>query len=111
MFLAFSLARSQRMNQIRYSQNTISIPCPMPWNDPAREDSLNRNRKMKRVFAICLFAASTALVGCGEPKPTSVMESSDKAAIAEYERLLAEQDAAAEASPPDAEESTETPAP
>lgn len=56
---------------------------------------------MKHVFAICLFATSTTLVGCGKPEAQSVMESADQAAIAEYERLTAEQDAAAKAAPPD----------
>ncbi len=54
---------------------------------------------MKRILAICLFAASTALVGCGDPKATSVIENADESAIAEYERLTAEQIAAMDADP------------
>ncbi len=56
---------------------------------------------MKQLLAICLFATSAALVGCGSSGTTSVMESSDQAAIDEYEKLIAEQDAALEAAPPD----------
>ena len=62
---------------------------------------------MKRILAICLFAASTALVGCGDPKATSVIEDADQSAIAEYERLTAEQDAAMEADPPDVDGESE----
>jgi hypothetical protein len=57
---------------------------------------------VKHVLAICLFAASTALIGCGKPEGASVMESADQAAIDEYERLTAEQDAATAIAPPDA---------
>jgi hypothetical protein len=62
---------------------------------------------VKRILAICLVAGSTALVGCGKPEATSVMESSDQAAIDEYERLTAEQDAAMDANPPDADGESE----
>ncbi len=62
---------------------------------------------MKRVLAICLFAASTSLVGCSEPQATSVMDSADQSAIAEYERLTAEQDAAMDADPGNATDEPE----
>lgn len=52
---------------------------------------------MKQVLAICLFAASTALVGCGDPQPTNLMEDSDQSAIEAYEAAVAAQDAAADA--------------
>ena len=57
---------------------------------------------MKHVLAICLFAVFTALAGCGNPEGASVVESADQAAIDEYERLTAEQDAATAIAPPDA---------
>ena len=52
---------------------------------------------MKQVLAICLFAASTALVGCSDPQPTNLMENSDQAAIDAYEAAVAAQDLAADA--------------
>ena len=51
---------------------------------------------MKQVLAICLFAASTALVGCGDAQPTNLMEDSDQSEIEAYEAAVAAQDAAAE---------------
>jgi hypothetical protein len=53
---------------------------------------------------ICLFATSTALVGCGDPKATDIMENADQAAIDSYEAAVAAEDAAMEADPGDADE-------
>jgi hypothetical protein len=67
---------------------------------------------VKRVLAICLFVASIGLVGCGTPEASSVMENADQSAIEAYEAAIAEQDAAMEADPGDADDTDEgTPAP
>jgi hypothetical protein len=59
---------------------------------------------VKRVLMICLFATSTALVGCGDPQPTDIMENADQSAIDAYEAAVAAEDAAMEADPGDADE-------
>jgi hypothetical protein len=59
---------------------------------------------VKRVLLICLFATSTALVGCGDPKSTDIMENADQPAIDSYEAAVAADDAAMEADPGDADE-------
>jgi hypothetical protein len=59
---------------------------------------------MKRVLLICLFATSTALVGCGDSKSTDIMENADQAAVDAYEAAVAETDAAMEADSGDADE-------
>lgn len=59
---------------------------------------------MKKVFALCLFALSLGLVGCGSSEPTNILDNSDQAAQAEYDRLIAEQDSAAEQDSGDADE-------
>jgi hypothetical protein len=53
---------------------------------------------------ICLFATSTALVGCGDSKSTDIMENADQAAVDAYEAAVAETDAAMEADSGDADE-------
>ena len=58
---------------------------------------------MKRFLALGLLFAAAITIGCGDAGPTNVMENADKAAVAEYERLLAEEDAANAAAPPDQE--------
>ena len=65
---------------------------------------------MKRVLAICLFAASTAMVGCGgSGEPQNIMDGADEAAVLSYEEMVAADEAAMSASPDDAEVA-ETPA-
>jgi hypothetical protein len=59
---------------------------------------------VKRLFAICLLATSIGLVGCGTPEASDIMENADQSAIDEYERLVAEQDAAMEEDGADAED-------
>ena len=58
---------------------------------------------MKRFAAICLFAASTALVGCGSSEPSNVMDSADQSAVEAYEAAIAAKNAAMESDSADSE--------
>ncbi len=46
-----------------------------------------------RVFALAIFFLPT-MVGCGDSGPTNIVENADKNALAEYERMVAEDSAA-----------------
>jgi uncharacterized protein YcfL len=59
---------------------------------------------VKRFAAICLFAASTALVGCSSSEPTNVMENAEQSDVEAYEAAIAAEDAAMEADSGDADE-------
>jgi hypothetical protein len=64
---------------------------------------------MRHVFAFGLCAAAIAMVGCGTPEASNIMDGADQSDVQSYEEMVAADEAMMNEDPGDAiDEGTET---